>query len=128
MPAEDEVRAAVAALVAAFGEGRLDDYFDAFAPDCTFLFHTTPEVLPSVQAYRDLWARWVADDGFTVLSCSTSGTDIRVFDDVAVVTHDVATRVRIAGEERDLRERETIVLRRVDGRWLGVHEHLSPAS
>lgn len=124
---EAEVRAAVDALVAAFGEGRLDDYFGAFDPACTFLFHTTAQRLPSVAAYRELWGRWVAEDGFAVLSCTTSGTDVRLFGDVAVVTHDVATRVRVAGEEQDLRERETIVLRRVGGRWLGVHEHLSPA-
>lgn len=121
------VQAAVDALVAAFAEGRMDDYFGAFALDCTFIFHTAERRLPSVAAYRELWARWVAEDGFTVLSCRTSDPDIRLFGDIAIVTHDVATRVRIAGEEQDLRERETIALHRVEGQWLGVHEHLSPA-
>lgn len=127
MGVEAEVRAAVAALVSAFGEGRLDDYFDSFAPDCSFVFHTTIERLPSVDEYRELWSRWVADDGFSVLSCSTSGTEVQVLGDVAVVTHNVSTRVRISGQEQDLRERETIVMRKIEGRWLGVHEHLSPA-
>ncbi|MBT2529304.1 hypothetical protein J7E91_28865 [Streptomyces sp. ISL-99] len=32
-----------------------------------------------------------------------------------------------AGEEEELRERETVVLRCApDGRWLVIHEHLSP--
>lgn len=121
-----EVETAVDALVAAFAEGRLDDYFGSFVPDCTFIFHTAGARLSSVAAYRELWSRWVAEDDFGVLGCTTLNTDVRVFGDIAVVAHDVATRVKIGGEERDLRERETIVLRRMDGRWLGVHEHLSP--
>jgi ketosteroid isomerase-like protein len=49
-------------------------------------------------------------------------------DDVGVFTHDVLTNVRIEGKETEQRERETIVFRREpDGRWLAVHEHLSPA-
>ncbi|WP_326654590.1 hypothetical protein [Streptomyces sp. NBC_01750] len=35
----DEVLKAADTLVSAFGEGRLDDYFAAFAPDATFVFH-----------------------------------------------------------------------------------------
>jgi ketosteroid isomerase-like protein len=126
---EAAVREAVDRLVAAFGEGRLDDYFASFHPDCSFVFHTTPERLPSVEAYQRLWRRWVEDDGFEVVSCTTSGTEIRSWGDVAVVTHDVATRIRTRGGEEDLAERETIVMaRQPDGRWLGIHEHLSPSA
>ena len=52
---------------------------------------------------------------------------VQVIDaDVVVFTHRVATHLRDADGEHDLAERETIVFRRVaDGRWLGVHEHLS---
>ena len=64
---DTDVRAAVAQLVAAFGEGRLDDYFGCFAPDATFVFYTTPVRLMSVDEYRQLWARWAEEDGFRVV-------------------------------------------------------------
>ena len=124
---DTEVRQAVAALVAAFGEGRLDDYFGCFAPDATFVFYTTPVRLMSVDEYRALWARWVAEDGFRVVSCRTSDTNVQPFGDIAVVTHSVETRISTNEGEDTLHERETIVMARgADGRWLGVHEHLSP--
>jgi ketosteroid isomerase-like protein len=124
---DTEVRQAVAALVAAFGEGRLDDYFDHFAPEATFVFYTTPARLMSVDEYRTLWGRWVAEDGFRVVSCRTFDTNIQRFGDMAVVTHSVETQISTNDGEDTLQERETIVLARgADGRWLGVHEHLSP--
>lgn len=122
-----EVRQAAAALVAAFGEGRLDDYFASFAPDATFVFYTTPTRLMSADEYRALWDTWVAEDGFRVVSCRTSDTNVQAFGDTAVVTHSVETRISTNEGEDTLRERETIVMTRdADGRWLGVHEHLSP--
>lgn len=126
-PMDDEVRETAARLVRAFGEGRLDDYFRCFAPDATFVFHTTPERLTSRDEYRALWDRWVAEDGFRVRACRTSDTRVQHLGDVAVLTHDVDTEVSThAGDER-LAERETIVFARDDdGRWVAVHEHLSP--
>ncbi|MCX5008349.1 nuclear transport factor 2 family protein [Streptomyces sp. NBC_00638] len=121
-----EVRAAADALVAAFAESRLDDYFGAFAPDATFVFHTTPQRLGSTAEYRALWQRWVEQDGFRVLGCVSSAQLIQPFGDTAVFSHDVETRVAThAGEEMVL-ERETIVFARLeDGTWNAVHEHLS---
>jgi uncharacterized protein (TIGR02246 family) len=125
---DQEVRSAVDAIVSAFGDGRLDDYFGAFHADCTFVFYTTARRLESVGEYRRLWDEWVREDAFEVVSCSTSGTRVQRLGDAAVVTHTVRTRVRTNQGEQDLDERETIVLvRQPDGRWLGVHEHLSPA-
>ena len=118
---------AVGDLVAAFAEGRLDDYFACFATDATFVFYTAPDRLMSVDEYRALWDRWVADDGFRVVSCSTNDTNVQRFGDVAVVTHMVETRIATNEGEDTVHERETIVLARgADGGWLGVHEHLSP--
>ena len=118
---------AVSRLVDAFGRGRLDDYFAAFHPECTFVFHTTDRRLLSVADYRALWEEWVREDGLEVLDCRTSDTLVQLLGDVAVVTHTVETRVRARDQESTLNERETIVLaRQDDGRWLGVHEHLSP--
>ncbi|WP_329303413.1 nuclear transport factor 2 family protein [Streptomyces sp. NBC_00659] len=122
-----EVRAAADALVAAFAEGRLDDYFGAFAPDATFVFHTTPGRLGSTAEYRDLWRRWVEQDGFRVLGCTSSAQLVQPFGDTAVFSHDVETRVATNAGEETVHERETIVFARsADGAWLAVHEHLSP--
>ena len=41
----DEVGAAADALVAAFAAHDVTAYFDAFDPDATFLFHSSPRVL-----------------------------------------------------------------------------------
>jgi ketosteroid isomerase-like protein len=125
--AAEEVRQAAGALVAAFGRGDRDAYFACFAPDATFLFPTTTGLLPSTDAYRREWARWEAEDGFRVLDCATSDTDVRLHGDTAVLTHRVRTTVSAAGAPSVLHERETIVFaRQDDGRWLAVHEHLSP--
>ncbi len=123
---EAEVAAAAAALVAAFGAHDVAGYFRAFAPEATFLFHATPRLLESRAAYEAEWRSWEAD-GFRVLGCRSIEQVVHPLTaDVAVFTHRVRTRVRDADGEHDLAERETIVFRReVDGRWLGVHEHLS---
>ncbi|MGX6447657.1 YybH family protein [Patulibacter sp. S7RM1-6] len=120
----DDVLEAAGALVRAFGAHDTAAYFAAFAPDATFVFHDAERPLPSRAAYEALWATWEAD-GFRVEGCETTDTRVDLIaDGVAVLTHAVATRV--AGEAPK-RERETIVFRREpDGRWLAVHEHLSP--
>ncbi len=123
----DEVREAVRRIVAAFGEGRTEDYFSSFHPDCSFVFYTTPDRLDSVAAYRELWDRWVREEGFEVRSCRTYDTRVQVWGETAVVTHTVETRARTRAGEETLHERETIVLaRQPAGGWVGVHEHLSP--
>ncbi len=118
---------AVEAIVEAFGSGRIEDYFAGFDPDATFVFYTSPERLGSVQEYRDLWSSWVEKSGFRVIECRTSDTLIQDFGSMAIVTHSVQTEIETNEGRETLRERETIVLaQRPDGRWLAVHEHLSP--
>jgi len=125
---EAEVRAAAERMVAAFGSGRLDDYFACFSDDATFLFHSTPERVESVDAYRRLWDRWVHEDDFRVTGCSSSGARVQILGDAAVFLHDVITDVTTRAGAETLHERETIIFaRQSDGRWLAVHEHLSPA-
>jgi len=111
-------------LLAAFGAHDSRRYFDAFAPEATFLFHAEPELIASRAGYEAKWADWERD-GFQVLSCRSVDPRLDMLtDDVAVYTHTV--RTQLAGVDDELRERETIILRRnADGRWLGVHEHLS---
>jgi ketosteroid isomerase-like protein len=126
--AAEEVRRAADTLVAAFGRGDTDAYFACFSPDATFLFSSTEALLPSTADYRREWARWADEQGFAVLGCETGDTDVRLHGDAAVLTHRVRTTVRSDGATSVLHERETIVFaRQDDGRWLAVHEHLSPA-
>jgi ketosteroid isomerase-like protein len=127
MSVEDEVRRAAAALVSAFGSNDTEAYFACFADDATFLFHTTDRLLTSTDEYRQEWARWAAEDGFRVVDCATGGTVVQLLGDTAVLTHRVRTTVATHAGTDVLRERETIVFARRDGRWVGVHEHLSPA-
>lgn len=118
------VGAAADALVAAFAAHDRDAYFAAFAPEATFVFHTSPRVLGSRAEYEQEWAMWEAD-GFHVESCESIERRIDLITpDVAVMTHRV--RTRLAGIDEVQRERETIVLRRTpENTWLAVHEHLS---
>jgi uncharacterized protein (TIGR02246 family) len=120
----DEVRAAAADLVRAFGSHDREAYFAAFAPSSTFLFHAMDRLLASRAEYEELWRSWEAE-GFRVLGAESSEARVDlVAPGVAVFTHRVTTTV--ADTPEPLRERETIVFTRdADGRWLAVHEHLS---
>ncbi|GAA1148938.1 nuclear transport factor 2 family protein [Nocardioides aquiterrae] len=112
-------------LVDAFGAHDVASYFDGFAADATFVFPNCPAPLESRAEYEATWQDW-EQDGFRVEGCTSSDPRVQLLtDDVAVFTHRVTTA--LAGEEAPQHERETIVFRRdAAGRWLGVHEHLSP--
>ena len=45
--------------------------------------------------------------------------------DVAVFTHTVRTDLADGDGSITSGERETIIFQKIDGHWLGVHEHLS---
>ncbi len=130
MPTGDEaaVLAAADACIAAFGRHDRDGYFASFAPDATFVFHTTPGRLESRAAWEAEWDRLVAEEAFRVLACTSSERRVQLLGDVAVFSHRVLTRSRIGDGELKTDERETIVFeRQAGGSWLAVHEHLSPA-
>jgi ketosteroid isomerase-like protein len=122
----DEVLAAAGHLVRAFGRHDEAAYFDCFAPDATFIFYTAASRLGSAEQYRALWQSWEREDGFRVLSCTSAQQQVQDLGDVAVFSHDVTTVIRSARGEETVAERETIVFRRDGGRWVAVHEHLSP--
>jgi ketosteroid isomerase-like protein len=115
-------------LVAAFGEGRVDDYFACFHPEATFVFYTAERRLESTAEWRELWDRLVREEDFRVLECLSREGRVQDLGDTAVFTHDVRTHLSTFSGEETLHERETIVFaRQEDGNWLAVHEHLSPA-
>jgi ketosteroid isomerase-like protein len=121
----DAVRTAATALVAAFGAHDREAYFASFAPSATFVFHNVDHVVASRSDYETLWRSWEAD-GFKVLACqSSNGVVTMLSADSAVFTHTVRTTVADVAGPLVLGERETIVFQLLDGRWLGVHEHLS---
>lgn len=124
MSREADVRAAAAELVDAFASNDTTRYFACFSEDATFVFHTLAQPLNSRQAYQELWNQWQAE-GFAVLGCRSSNAHVSLQGDVAIFIHDVATHLRMGGEELRLRERETIVFRQHEQRWLACHEHLS---
>ncbi len=124
---ETQVLQAAAALVDAFASNDTDRYFACFSEDASFLFHTVPQPLMSRHAYQQLWAQWQAE-GFAVLGCRSSNAQVSLQGDVAIFLHDVATHLRVGGEELHLQERETIVFRLHGERWLACHEHLSALS
>ena len=127
MSHENQVREAAARLVAAFAANDTAGYFDCFSEDATFVFHTLAQPLLSRQAYQALWQQWQLD-GFAVLACRSSNAHVSLQGNVAIFIHDVATQLRLAAEEHQLQERETIVFRLENRRWLACHEHLSAPS
>lgn len=123
---------AAAALVRAFAGNDRAAYFGAFTADASFVFHTLPQPLLSRDAYQALWDSWRRDEGFEVLSCTSSNAFVSLQGDVAIFMHDVATELRMNGEHYFSQERETIVFTRQGSRteqqqglWLACHEHLS---
>ncbi len=122
-----DVLAAANRLCAAFAVGDLDGYFGSFAPGATFIFHSIPAPIESTAAYRAAWAGWVAEIDLRILGCKSFDQDVRfVTDDVALFTHSVRVEASTSLGTETRAERETIVFaRQPDGRWLGVHEHLS---
>jgi len=75
---------------------------------------------------RAEWAKWEKEDAFRVRSCKSTDQRVQAFGDVAVFTHSVQTELSTKGGPSTVRERETIVFQRRDGKWIAVHEHLSP--
>jgi ketosteroid isomerase-like protein len=126
--AHNDVLAAAAAIVDDFGHHRTGAYFSGFSEDATYIFYTHTDILRSRAEYESLWASWEENDGFRVHGCtSTNGAVTLITDTSAVFTHLVESTVEFAGEVSTIHERETIVFALRDGRWLAVHEHLSPA-
>jgi len=130
--AADEKGVVVAVLDAAdaivddFGHHRTEAYFAGFAEDATFVFHTADRRLESRAEYEALWAQWEREDGFRVHACRSSDRRVQLLDGTAIFTHSVDSRIELGGQVDDVAERETIVFARRDGRWVAVHEHLSP--
>lgn len=120
------VLVAADAIVDDFAHHRTEAYFAGFAEDATFVFHTADRRLESRAEYEALWAQWEREDGFRVHGCRSTDRLVQLLGDTAIFTHSVDSRIELGGQVDDVTERETIVFALRDGRWLAVHEHLSP--
>ena len=125
---EAQLNEAAERVVGAFGSHDVETYFSCFAEDASFLFYSSPDVMPSRAAFRQEWERMEAKDGYHVLSCEATARRIQaVTPDTGIVTHTLLTRFSTNEGEDELSERETLVLRRDEqAGWVIVHEHLSP--
>lgn len=63
------------------------------------MFYTLPRPLLTRDAYQALWDSWRREEGFEVLSCISSNAFVSLQGDVAVFVHDVATELRMQGEQ-----------------------------
>lgn len=122
----DEVCKVASALIAAFAANDRDGYFSFFTPEARFIFQHVPLVMESRAAYEAAYDRWVREDGFHVLECTSREQHAQIYGDSAVFTHETFTRVRTHAWESAITERETIIFIRQEGAWKAVHEHLSP--
>lgn len=119
------MNAAAKDLVAAFATHDRARYFDSFSSNASFVFYNSDRVFKSRAEYEAEWKEWEAT-GFKVLACSSLNSAVTVLtENVAVFTHQVRTTLNTADGVISTGERETIVFQRLDGKWLGVHEHLS---
>ena len=61
------------------------------------------------------------------MGCGAVESQLQMLGDAAVLVHSIQTRERTDAGEETIQERETIVFaKQPDGRWLVVHQHLSP--
>ena len=126
MSNEQGVLQAAAHLVSRFASHDFDGYFSCFDEKAVFIFHTSPNVLISKSEYQNEWRAWEKDWGFKVKACISSNQRVQLFDSVAIFSHDVATTLSTNEGEKSFKESETIAFHQVSGKWIAVHEHLSP--
>lgn len=124
---ESEIRQAYERLVAAFREGRWDDKFASFAEEATVA--DGGAWFGSLSEYRAAWNRWAEQQDVlpVPMSVDTRILKLQMLGQAAVLTHAIDSRERTDAGEETTHEVETIVFgRQPDGRWLIVHQHLSP--
>ncbi|MDE2591844.1 MAG: nuclear transport factor 2 family protein [Actinomycetales bacterium] len=129
MKSVDQVLEAAAKIVADFARHDAESYFSNFAESATFVFYTHDRRLNSRSEYQELWKTWEERDGFRVHGCKSTDQLVQLIsEDGAIFSHSVETQLEFAGDTTVVNERETIVFELLQGKWVAVHEHLSPVS
>lgn len=125
---EQQVLDAADAIIGDFGAHRKAEYFGGFAPEASFMFYTADRRLDSRAEYEELWKQWEAEDGFRVHGCQSADRRVQFFGDVAIFTHSVTSQIEFGGVTEEVLEKESIIFELRDGKWVAIHEHLSPRS
>jgi len=126
MKNEQGVLQQAAHLVSCFAQHDFDKYFECFADDAVFIFHTSNNVLRNKAEYQKEWKKWEQEWGFKVESCKSTNQLVQLFNDVAIFSHTVDTTLNTNDGKKSFTERETIVFQFQNDKWIAVHEHLSP--
>ena len=126
MKNEQGVLQQAAHLVSCFAQHDFDKYFECFADDAVFIFHTSNNVLRNKAEYQKEWKKWEQEWGFKVESCKSTNQLVQLFNDVAIFSHTVDTTLNSSDGKKSFTERETIVFQFQNDKWIAVHEHLSP--
>ncbi|HSE40643.1 MAG TPA: SgcJ/EcaC family oxidoreductase [Acidobacteriota bacterium] len=122
---EAQIRALVEQWVSAVREKNVEAILSLYAKDALFFDLAPPLRYSGIQAYRKSLEDWFRT--FEV------GVDYEIRDLRIIASDDVAftdslnhmTGKRTDGEDTDVWLRATIGFRKIDGKWLVVHEHVS---
>jgi uncharacterized protein (TIGR02246 family) len=125
MSPSTDVRSAVRDLVSALDRYDTVAVLAAMAPDVTFVLANEAAPVRSREDLRQVIEAWLAV-GPAVEACHAWDLQVRELGpDAAIATQMLS--FHLAGVPAPVRQRETLVLARVDdGRWLVVHGHRSP--
>ena len=122
---EDEIRKLIDDWAAAIRARDVEHIMSCYAPDIVAFDVVPPLQYMGVDAYRKDW------EG--MMSMCEGQNNIEMRDLVIAAGEDVAfshclshfTGKQISGNQIDMWMRVTVGYRRIDGRWLTVHEHVS---
>ena len=120
---EAQLRALIKEWAAAVRAKDVDAVMRHYAPDVVVFDVMPPLFVKGVDAYRRNWQGWFdalegqADFQFVELHLEVSG-------DLAYCFSVNRLRARYR-EKHDAQTRATVCFRKIDGRWLVVHEHAS---
>ncbi len=122
---EAAIRALVASWVAALRARDIDRLMTHYAPDVLVFDVAPPLALHGAKAYRQSWTEWLPTFSGPV-GYEVHDLVIRIGGEVAFSTgyHRIRGK-RSNGEETDVWARATAGYRKIGGRWLVAHDHVS---
>jgi len=122
---EAAIRALVARWTSALRAKDIGALMACYTPDILVYDLAPPLLLRGADAYRESWAQWFETFRGPV-GLEVRDLEIRTSGDLAFGTS--LNRIggsRTNGEETDVWARATAGYRKIDGRWLVAHEHVS---
>jgi uncharacterized protein (TIGR02246 family) len=122
---EAEIRRLTGDWAAALRAKDVDGVMSHYSPDILLFDLVTPLQYVGEDAYRDNWKDWFAtwqdQIGYEIRELSiTAGDDVAFRHSLNRVSG-----TRTSGEETDVWVRMTACYRKINGKWLITHEHVS---